>query len=178
MSEFEKLLIELNEHIQKLEETFIHEFIEDPAARPDSRPDEYEFHVKAYCVLCHAALEGYFEDIAREVMNQYSDEWINSGKYADPLVTFVSYYKNNFLNTVNQNHGISPEHLKRLLGPIAIEITDNIKLNSIDTLARERRKYAHKYRKGGLAPEYAKNCVDDCLELCEEIKVKAENKFI
>ena len=178
MNEFEKLLIGLKEQIQKLEETFIHQFIKDPTARPDARPDEYEFHVKAYCVLCHAALEGYFEDIVREVMNQYLEEWTNSGKYTDTLVTFVSYYGDEFLATVNKNNGISFRHLKRLLVPIAIEITDDIKLSSINTLARERGKYAHKHRKGGLAPEYAKDCVQDCLELCEEVKVKAENKFI
>ena len=178
MNEFEKLLIRLKEHLQKLEKTFIHQFIKDPTARPGARPDEYESHVKAYCVLCHAALEEYFEDIAREVMKQYKEEWVTSGKLTDTLVTFVSYYEAVFLTTVKKNNGISLKHLKRLLVPIAIEIMDDIKLSSISTLARERGKYAHNNRRGGLAPEYAKDCVADCLEFCEGIKVKAENKFI
>ena len=178
MNEFEKLLIDLKKHIQRLEDTFIQPFIKDPTARPYTRLEEYESHVKAYCVLCHAALEGYFEDIAQEVMKQYKEEWVTSGKYTDTLVTFVSYYEAEFLTTVNDNNGISLKHLRRLLVPIALEITDDIKLSSISTLARERGKYAHKYRQGGIAPEYAKDCVDDCLEVCEEVKVKAENKFI
>ena len=111
-------------------------------------------------------------------MKQYKKEWITSGKYTDTLVTFVSYYEEAFLTTVKENNGISLKHLKRLLEPIAIEIPDDIKINSIGTLARERGKYAHKYRRGGIAPEYAKDCVDDCLEVCAEIKMQAEQKFV
>ena len=173
MSEFEKLLDRLKTDIEELNKTFIRRFIKKRTARLN-----YEHHVKAYCVLCHAALEEYFEDIAREVMNQYLEEWANSGKYTDTLVTFVSHYGKKFLADVDKNHGISLKYLKRLLEPIAIEITDDIKLNSLSTLARERGKYAHKRGKRVLAPESAKDCVDDCLELCEEVKVKAENKFI
>ena len=206
MNEFEKLLSELREDIEELEETFIHQFIKDPTARPDARPDEYEFHVKAYCVLCHAAFEEYFESIALKVMHQCLDEWLDSGKYADTLVTLVSYYeqklvidpnenadetrvfdhlrcifkevKRKFSTEVYNNHGISLEYLRRLLIPVAIDITEDANLkNSLNQLVLERGTYAHKRRKGALAPEYAKDYVDDCLELCKEVKVKAESKF-
>ena len=65
MNEFEKSLIELKEDIQKLEETFIHQFIKNRTPRQD-----YEHNVKAYCVLCHAALEEFFESIALKVMHR------------------------------------------------------------------------------------------------------------
>ena len=205
MSEFEKLLNELREDIEKLEETFIREFIEDRITKPDkiTDPDEYEHHVKAYCVLCHAAFEEYFENIALKVMHRCLNEWLDSRKYTDTLVTLVSYYgqklavdsneitvfdslkgifdevKRKFSNDVYNNHRISLEYLRRLLIPVAIDIKEDIRLkNSLHKLASERGEYAHDLKKGTLAPEYAKNCVEDCLELCEDIKEKAKNKFI
>lgn len=203
MNEFEKLLIELKEHIGELEETFIHRFIENRT----TEPDEYEHHVKAYCVLCHAAFEEYFESIALKVMHRCLDEWIDSRTYTDTLVTLVSYYeqklvihpnentnettvfdslkgifdevKRKFSTDVYNNHGISLEYLRRLLIPVAIDIKEDIRLkNSLHKLASERGEYAHRRKKDALAPEDARNCVDDCLELCEDIKAKAENKFI
>ena len=204
MNEFEKLLSELREDIQELEETFIHRFIEDPMRGPD----EYKHHVQAYCVLCHAALEEYFENIAQEVTNQCVNEWTYSRKYTDTLVTLVSYYgqklvidlnekadetrvfdhlrcvfkevKQKFSADVNNNHGISLKYLRRLLIPVAIDIKEDIRLKgSLSRLARERGKYAHK---GSiphvLSPEDARDYVNDCLELCEDVKEKAKNKFI
>ncbi len=202
MNEFEKLLVELREHIDELEETFIHQFI----ANRMAQPDEYEHHVKAYCVLCHAAFEKYFENLVLKVMDRCLDERIRLKKYTDTLVTLVSYYeqklvidlnenadetrvfdhlryifdevKRKFSADVNNNHGISLKYLRRLLIPVAIDIKEDIKLkNSLHKLASERGEYAHNSKKGTLAPEYAKNCVEDCLELCEDIKEKAENKF-
>ena len=175
MNEFEKLLIELKEYIQKLEVTFIHQFIDDPTARPD----EYEFHVKAYCVLCHAALEQYFEDIAREIMNQYLKEWTNPHKYTDTLVTFVSYYGAEFKDNVDKNNRISPRHLRRLLIPVAIEIPDDPNLtNSLNKLVHARGDYAHTRLRRVPAPEDVRSYVQDWLELCEDVKVQAENKLI
>ena len=200
MNEFEKLLIDLKEHIEELEKTFIHQFIEERM----TEPDEYENHVKAYCVLCHAAIEDYFESIARGVMHRCLNEWCHSRKYTDTLVTLVSYYKqelvidrnetkvfdslkgvfNNvkkrFLADVDNNHGISLKYLRRLLIPVAIDIKEDANLkNSLNRLARERGEYAHKRLiRHILVPEDAKSYVEDCLELCEDVKVKAENKFI
>lgn len=205
MSEFEELLIDLKKHIEKLEKTFIRRFIDDRITNPDEiiDPDEYEHHVKAYCVLCHAAFEEYFEDIALKVMHRCLDEWLDSRKYADTLVTLVSYYeqklainsnettvfdslrgifdevKRKFSTDVHNNHGISLKNLRNLLIPVAIDITEDANLkNSLNQLVLERGIYAHKRSKGALAPEYAKDYGDDCLELCEEVKAKAENKFI
>ena len=206
MNEFEKLLSDLKDHIDDLEKTFIRGFIHDRKKKPDkiTYPDEYEHHVKAYCVLCHAALEDYFESIVREVMHRCLDEWCYSRKYTDTLVTLVSYYKQElvidrnetkvfdslkgvfnsvkkrFLADVDNNHGISLKYLRRLLIPVAIDIKEDANLkNSLNRLARERGEYVHKrlitHR---LVPEDAKNYVEDCLELCEDVKVKAENKFI
>ena len=208
MNEFEKLLSELRADIEELEKTFIHRFIEERITKPDeiAEPDEYEHHVKAYCVLCHAAFEKYFEDLALKVMDRCFDERIRLKKYTDTLVTLVSYYeqklvidlnenadetrvfdhlrcifdevKRKFSVDVHNNHGISLKYLRRLLIPVAIDIKEDIRLkNSLHKLASERGEYAHNPKKSTLAPEDAKDCVQDCLELCEDIKERAKDKF-
>ena len=209
MNEFEKLLSDLKEHIEELEKTFIRGFILGRKKKPEqvADPDEYEHHVKAYCVLCHAVLEEYFEDVARAVMKRCIKEWMYLRKYTDTLVTLVSYYgqkleidhegntnetkvfnylreifdevEDKFSKAIYRNNGISLENLRNLLIPVAIDITDDANLkNSLSQLVDERGTYAHKGSKGALAPEYAKDYVDDCLELCEDVKAKAESKFI
>ena len=200
MNEFERLLNELKDHIDDLEKTFIRRFIEDRI----TEPDEYEHHVKAYCVLCHAAFEEYFESVARGVMLRCLEEWCHSRKYTDTLVTLVSYYKQElvinrnepkvfdclkgvfgkvkkrFLADVDNNHRISLKYLRRLLIPVAIDIKEDTNLkNSLNRLARERGEYAHRRLiRHILAPEDARRYVKDCLELCEDVKAQAEDKFI
>jgi len=67
MNDLEKLHDDLKKHIELLEKTFISPFI---PAEPSTTPDKYEHHVKAYCILCHAAFEEYFETIALSVMKK------------------------------------------------------------------------------------------------------------
>ena len=54
MSDFERLLKELKEYIQELYKTFIEPFIPTDLS---TKPEVYAHHVKAYCILCHAAFE-------------------------------------------------------------------------------------------------------------------------
>ena len=199
MNEFEELLIELKEHIEELDKTFIRRFVKNRTVMRD-----YEHHVKAYCVLCHAAFEEYFESIALKVMHRCLEEWLDSRKYTDTLVTLVLYceqelavdssetrvfdylrrvfnnVKQHFSNHVHDNQGISLQHLRHLLIPVAIDIKEDIRLKgSLNKLAGERGEYAHKRLiPHVLAPEDARDCVNDCLELCDDVKTKAESKFI
>ncbi|MCH8294648.1 hypothetical protein IH992_26490 [Candidatus Poribacteria bacterium] len=205
MSDFENLLKELKKHIEDLQKTFIDAFI---PTDPSTGPEAYEHQVQAYCLLCHAAFEEYFEKVALKVMSLSLNEWMTSGKYTDTLMMLVSYYglkieidqdeekaetrvfdylrplfediKKKFSTDVYNNHGISLKYLRNLLIPVAIDIKEDIGLkNSLQKLARERGEYAHKRLiKTVLAPEDARSYVNDCLDLCEDVKAKAESKFI
>lgn len=89
--------------------------------------------------------------------------------------------KRKFSRDVYDNHGISLKYLRCLLTPVAIDIKPDINLlNSLSKLAIERGEYAHKRitRRTILPPEDAKHYVEDCLKLCEDIKNKAESKFV
>ena len=72
----------------------------------------------------------------------------------------------------NNNNGISPKYLRKILTPIYINIMDdsNIK-NSLKQLAKERGSYSHKRRIPTIPPpEDVRAYVHDCLSLCRNIK--------
>ena len=108
------------------------------------------------------------------------DERKNETKVFDYLRPIFDEVKRKFSTDVHNNHGISLKYLRSLLIPVAIDIKEDIRLkNSLQKLASERGEYAHKRLiRHVLAPEDARNYVNDCLELCEDVKAKAENKFI
>jgi len=202
-----ELFNNLKIYVATLEDRFIKQYI---PVDPEIGPGEYEISVKAYCLLSHAAIEEYVEEVVLKIMQRSIDDWTTKRKIVDGLLTLISYYglrlkidegedetkiydylrkilkeaKEKFSHDIEKNHGIGIANLRQLLLPVGIDIKqdENIK-NSIKKLASERGLYAH-YQRGDrkgakkvLSPEDAKNYVDDCLNLCEDIKNKALNKF-
>src|SRR5215467_5820992 len=87
MSDFDDLYTNLQNHVAALEAKFLAGLLATPTVMPD------EDFVKAYCILCHAAIEEFFEEVASKVMNKCLDDWTTSRKYRDTLVTLTTYYK-------------------------------------------------------------------------------------
>jgi hypothetical protein len=174
---------------------------------PITGPEAYELDVKAYCILCHAAFEEYFESIARNVMTEGIKNWEQSKIPSETIIMLISYYglrfelpkkesdnhekvfdyirkllkvaKKRFSLDINENHGTSIKYLRKLLLPIAIDINidPNIE-NSLSKLTSFRGTYAHKgFVNKPLAPEDAQNFVLDCLKLSEDVKNKVITKF-
>jgi len=197
----------LRKYISDLEDKFIKSYI---PANPEIGPKEYEHFVKAYCILSHAAIEEYVEEVALKVMKRSIEDWKTKKKIVDSLLSIVTYYglrlkideweeetkvfdylrkiideaKDKFSKDVDKNHGIRIQDLRNLLIPVGIDIMQDLNIkNSLHRLSSERGVYAHYQnasRKGArkvISPEDAKNCVDDCIKLCEDIKNKAVRKF-
>ena len=95
----------------------------------------------------------------------------------------LSEIKSKFSNEIYNNHGISLKYLRKLLMPVSIDIPKNVNwANSLEKLADERGSYAHKFLESGrvkqsIEPEKANNIVQDCLELCKEIKERAKKRL-
>lgn len=166
-----ELFGDLKRYIANLADKFINQYI---PVNPEIGPEEYEYFVRAYCLLVHAAIEEYIEEVALKVMKKSIDGWINEKKIVDSLLTIVAYYglqlkidegedeikifdylrklfdkaKKDFSNDVDKNHGIAIINLRHLLIPIGIDIKPDINLkNSINKLSSERGIYAH-FQKG------------------------------
>jgi methyltransferase-like protein len=203
MQDAESLFHDLTINVARLEDTFINTFRLEATAKPE----EYDLPVRAYCVLSHAALEEYFEGIALYVMKQSIYDYIMYKKVRDSLLTLTAYNrlelnvdedetadeirtfdvirpmledaKARFSRSVHKNQGISLKYLRRLLNPVAVDIKQDSNLkNSLMQLAKERGTFAHKgAARKVISPEDAKNYVNDCLELCRDIKDKTDQKF-
>lgn len=205
MSAADTLFTELVTYMQEIEATFLQIFLNDPLADPN----KYKHFVKAYCVLSHAALEEYFEEIALAVMIHSISAWQTKRVFNDCLLALIGHHhralhdpdekrlrqsfdflrhlldevKTQFSNEIHNNNGADIKYLKRLLEPVAINISnDPIQLNSLAKLANERGNYAHKSFAQGitsiLSPSDAKTYVDDCLKLCEEVRNDANTKLV
>jgi hypothetical protein len=196
---------ELSGYVEELAEKFVNRFL---PADPATSPDAYALDVRAYCMLAHAAFEEFIEAVASEVVERVANGWLLHRTVSDVLLTLLSWHgstlkidenegsvetknfdylrplinaaKAAFSNEIHNNHGISIIHLRNLLTPIAIDIKQDAGLlNSLKQLAEGRGLYAHHGKvKSVLAPEYAKNYVEDCLSLCDDIKTKAIAKLV
>lgn len=203
MQDTESLFRDLTNHVARLEDAFIKGFL----AVSTAKPEDYDLSVRAYCVLTHAALEEYLEGIALYVMKQTIDDYVLRKTVRDSLLTLTAYgrlelkvnedettdeirtfdvlrpmldeAKTRFSRSVHKNQGISLKYLRRLLNPVAVDIKQDSNLkNSLMQLAKERGTFAHKgAARKVISPEDAKNYVNDCLELCRDIKDKTDQKF-
>lgn len=200
MKEFDDLYTELIQYLSLLDKKFIDQFIS-----KDKSNISYEFEVKAFCILSHAALEDYFEAIALIIIDKSIEKWIKDRTINDSLLMLVGYIneririddntpqetntfeylrehieliKEKFSNMVNRNHGISLYHLRQLLLPVAINIKDDADLkDSLNKFSETRGFYSHKKIRNTKSPEDMRKYIEDCKIFCEDIKNQAIQKF-
>jgi len=201
--QFDQLYKELKNYTELLDSRFLSLHL----ARRTIKPSEYEFDVKAYCILSHAAFEEYFEKLILEILNISVDRFIRRRPDVNiGLITLIGtqtnikidlergtsetsafqYIKTNleeakrvFSAQIERNNGISIKDLRNLLIPVAINIKEDATWkNSLQQLSSERGSYAHKVgAKTILAPEDAKRYVQDCLLISKDVLVQAKKRF-
>ncbi len=169
---------------------------------------EYDLDVRAYCVISHAAIEHFVERIAIELLEAVKSAWnqknpkashilqaliafygitfdverdknLSTTTYGDHIRGVLDKLSTRFSNDVNRNHGVSIEYLRKLLYPVAIDITtDPDQLSSLAQLTKHRGKYAHEFAAiRPITPEEALEIVTDCVKLCRDIRDKAKDKI-
>lgn len=200
---------ELQSEIEKLSEKFINNWL--PADPIEHTPDKFQYDVKSFCILAHAAFEEYIEKISVELSSKIKAEWLQKKISRSALCLVMTYDKCeivieqdedkdqtrvfdqirlNFANAVTEhskaifnNHGFSKKYLRTLLTPVGIDVPDDIKLmNSLSDLANARGSFAHSRSNDAivskinrpLVPEDAAKIVNDCFELCMQIKKAAQ----
>ena len=201
MKEFDDLYNNLKKYLEELEKKFIIPFID-----KNKSEFSYEFDVRAFCVLSHAALENYFEEIVLMIIDKSIKEWLNDRTINDSLLMLVGHMnerikidgntlqqetntfeylrkhleliKREFSDMVDKNQGISLRHLRKLLSPVAINIKDDADLkNSLNNFSETRGSYSHKKIRIIKSPEDMRNYKDDYIKFCEDIKNQAIQKF-
>lgn len=210
-AELDSIYQETDDYVRSLATSLIAKHLANPLATPV----DYDYDVKSFCVLCHAALEDYAETLAIKVMSFAIDQFTINHRLSESLITLMHFKSNkganyfdklkdnnpivslydyiretlveikNYFSTelLTQNHGVSVKYLRQILMPVAINIPNDLNLlNSLNKLASERGFYAHRFLDNGvlkrsIAPEEAKNIMEDCLLLCWEIRNQAKDIF-
>jgi len=195
MSPFTGRYLHLLRTVRRLRKKFITPYV---PANPMVGPDVYELDVKAYCVLSHAAIEEYLEETALSLLSESIDGWNLRQKMNRTLIALVAYYgaksdleedrhldttkcfdrirkllqtlKQRYSTEINQNHGIAIKFLRRILYPVAVDITsDPNQVDALEKLAAERGSYAHKHRiRQVLSPEDAAKHVTAVITMCRD----------
>jgi hypothetical protein len=116
---------------------------------------------RAFCLLCHAELEAYIEDITKEVVGRAFSKWKADKKIISPIIFHLAYnYKqengkpkeapynmvfksyNTLIETINKNNGIKENNLLGFFRPIGYEIDPTLQ-STLNDYGKNRGDIAH-----------------------------------
>jgi hypothetical protein len=125
--DFDKIYNDTEAYILSLETSFINRHLTNPLASPD----DYDFDVKSYCILCHAALEDYVESIALKVLHYSIENYVNHHYLSESLLTLMHFKANanNYFNKLDDDAALTNvydytrETLREIKSNFSIEIT-------------------------------------------------------
>ena len=199
---YNNIFVELQNYLARLQDKFLKPYL---PARPEQSPSDYELDVMAYCVLSHAAIEGFVEQVAISVSSEAFDGFEKQLVVSDSLLSLSAYFKEvalpaasdsvrtcndrlrahlrevkqKYSGQVYENNGINIKYLDSLLIPIGIDVDLAPQhRDSLVKLVDHRGTYAHKGvgARRNLSPEDAAAFIKDCVEICAQIASKAASK--
>lgn len=152
-------------------------------AKPEDRPEDFEYDVKAFCLLGHAAFEEYVEALS-ELMLAKIEADLMAKKTTLATATLLSAYgiqlnipdddtdedrscfdhirlaiedaKSRHSKLLRDNHGVSVKYLRKMLIPVGLNVPTGPKVDSLKKLAEARGSFAHNMAKLAQYGEYKK----------------------
>jgi len=115
---------------------------------------------RAYCVLCHAEIEAYLEDILRETTKKVYDRWMLNKDIIHPILLHLAFTyklkekaKDNPASTIAKsyisygkvidgNNGVKDHNLTNLLVPIGFNIDGPLRA-TLEDFGKRRGEIAH-----------------------------------
>lgn len=85
--ELDKIYTETETHIVKLRTSLLDKHLANSLATPD----EFDYDVKSYCILCHAAFEDYIETISLKVMEFSISNYIFNHKISESIISLLHF---------------------------------------------------------------------------------------
>lgn len=167
MVDFDTLFAALDEELNGLHSKFLSRFL---PADPEDGPEAFEYEVKSFSLLSHAAFEEYVEAIS-ELMMQKIESDLMIKKTTLSTVCFLATYgiklelpdddetpdrscfehirdaigkaKGLHSSTLKDNHGFSAKYMRKLLIPVGINMPKGPEMESLRKLAEARGSFAH-----------------------------------
>lgn len=176
------------------------QFLEPLLAKAEALSDTEVVTLKAYIVLAHAAFEDYFESLSRYALQKTVDDWeqrqtprpgiatlllhcgkvlaidddTNDSRSFDRIRLALKAAKSSMsISGINENHGISIRHLRKLFYPVGVDLPPIPEISSASTLFDARCEVAHHATwaaKKQKDPGSVRQLVEDCLKVAEEMK--------
>lgn len=83
----DKIYKETDDYVRTLESAFIAKHLANPLAGPS----DYDYDVKSFCILCHAALEDFAETLALKVMAHAIEQFTLTHTLSESLITLLHF---------------------------------------------------------------------------------------
>lgn len=116
---------------------------------------------RAFCLLCHAELEAYIEDITKEIVDKAFAKWNTNKEIISPIIFHLAYnYRqengkpketpygmvfksyNSLTDTIKKNNGIKENNLTGFFKPIGFEIDPTLQ-STLNDYGKTRGDIAH-----------------------------------
>jgi hypothetical protein len=188
---------ELEQTLLKLEAHFVKRYLVPPPALGVNKREMMA--TSAYIVLAHAALEGFFEQLAEWILKRTVANWTNKKRLSrataclllattpkpdhatkstfDQIRLALDEQKAAMSKAIRvDNHGISERHLRTILGPLGLDMAANpAHVTALMRLSSERGSKAHNAVGATvhITAASAKTWVDDCLDLASDMLERA-----
>lgn len=149
----------LERRVKELKENLIKDFVEKDVLNMNKKEIEL---ARAYRLLVHAEFEGYFESIAKKLIEKAIKKWRSQRKANLTIVYLMANFerieKNESIDTkinkivkdfsmevINKNHGIKANNINNMFVPLGIEKDgiDSALLAALDSFGANRGETAH-----------------------------------
>lgn len=164
---------ELEHSVAGLEARFIQPHI---PLQPGTPPSTYDLDVRAFCLLSHAALEQYTEEICLRLMTAAIESWTTSKSMNHVLIALLAFQKDRIkhddderspevsfydhirhalaeiksefsTHLLKHNNGVGIKYLRKMLLSVGIDVPDNPKWRgSLTQLTNHRGDQAHRFQ--------------------------------
>lgn len=133
-----------------------------PPEKTTGYTDQDQDLIRAYCLLCHAEIEAYFEDIVISAADEAIATWTKDKTVVTPIIFHLAYTLKmspekgkdfppyqmvhlayvNLKKLVDSNNGIKENNIQPLFKPLGYEL-EPILQTSLNDLGKKRGQIAH-----------------------------------
>lgn len=186
----------LKARVREFEEHFLRQYLtQPPTLAPPSRKEILD--VGAYVVLVHGAFENFVEGLALWALSHVVDGWTKRKRASQCTAAILLHHSSQTVdkeqavtvynqlraalsevkvtasNAVNQNNGITVQHLRALFYPLGVDVPDDPPLiAALHSVVTMRHHWAHQNRFGAVVARAARDAqlqVKDCLVFAERL---------
>jgi hypothetical protein len=170
----------LKDEITLLSQRYIDRYL---PANPEHGPEVFEYDVKAFSLMAHAAFEEFAEGVSELMMARIVSDVLKPKVTVATVCFLMSYHQRIDIEEqedvaqdscfafvrkgvdeakrlhsamLMNNHGFSLKYLRKILTPVGVNVPDGAELGSLQKLVEARGTFAHTMAKSAKYGDYKK----------------------